>query len=310
MVDVNWDGIDDKTGYLFSFAKALSAAVKCSPFSEVAEDIITTSGFAFRMWVDAGELCPSATSIWDFECQKPWVENGGFICDYVGRYWDQDDIEEERRNQAIEIIRKSIDRGIPAISWDIDIPEWGLIINYTDEDKQFTTLSIKGEQGKMAYDLLGKREIPILSVLTVTGKTNKPRQDILNDTLKLATAHLRGEEWCENVKGLKAYPAFIAFFEDKFNMNLSWGLEYYLGTYGGLKLYAYKYFEKMQLAQLAELYKRVYENWQKAFEIKVSEDISDSKVRSKIVVLLNEAYTCEIQAFELMEEIVAGDSRS
>jgi hypothetical protein len=303
-LNVNWAGVEDRTGYLFSFAKSLSAVVKNSPYAEIAEDIIATSGFAFRMWVDAKHLCPSATSIWDFECQKPWTENGGLLCDYVGRYWGQDHIEEENRNKAIEMIRTSIDGGIPAVSWDIGLPEWGLITGYNDENKQFTTLSIKGDQGKMAYDLLGKREIPMLSVLTIVGRSQKQQQDILNDTLKLAVSHLRGEEWCENTKGLKAYPAFIAFFEEKFNPDLSWNMEYYLGTYGGLKLYACKYFEKMGLSQLTELYRSIYDNWKRAFEIKTSEDISDSGVRRKVVALLKEAYGYESEAVELMEGVI------
>lgn len=89
---ISWDGVQDSTGYLFSFAKALSTAVKYSPYSEKAEDIVATSGFAFRMWVSP-DLCPSATSIWGFDCQKSWVENGGLKCDYIGRYWDQKHIE-------------------------------------------------------------------------------------------------------------------------------------------------------------------------------------------------------------------------
>ena len=59
-LNVSWDGIDDKTCYLFSFAKSLSAATKNSPYSDLCEDIITTSGFSFRMWIDAASLCPSA----------------------------------------------------------------------------------------------------------------------------------------------------------------------------------------------------------------------------------------------------------
>jgi hypothetical protein len=51
----------------------------------------------------------------------------------------------------------------------------------------------------MPYALLGKRELPLLSVLTITGKTNKPQEDIIRDTMKLAVSHLRGEEWCEPI---------------------------------------------------------------------------------------------------------------
>ena len=41
--------------------------VRNSPYETYAEDIIAASGFAFRMWVDAGQLCPCATSIWEFK---------------------------------------------------------------------------------------------------------------------------------------------------------------------------------------------------------------------------------------------------
>jgi len=303
MVNLNvpWEGVADDTGYLFSFAKSLAAAVKSSPYKDLAEDIIATSGFAFRMWVDADQLCPSATSIWDFECQKPWVESGGILCDYAGRYWGQDDIEEERRNKALDIIRKSIDNGIPAVAWDIDIPEWGLVTGYDDENQQLATLSIRGDKGLMPYTLLGKREIPILSVLTITGRSDKAEDDILRDTLRLAATHLKGEEWCDNAKGLEAYPALIRFLEEKFIPEGSWSLEYSLGTYAALKRYAYQYFAKMNLTELAELYRKVYSNWLEAFRLKTGQDMCDPAIRGVVAELLREAHECEKKALAVME---------
>ena len=79
-LNITWGEIYDSTGYMFSLAKSLACAVKNSPWAEYAEDIVATSGFAFRMWVSA-DLCPSATSIWDFSRQKDGVENGGLTCD-------------------------------------------------------------------------------------------------------------------------------------------------------------------------------------------------------------------------------------
>lgn len=69
-LNVTWDGIQDPTGYLFSFAKSLSCAVKHSPWPEYAEDIVATSGFAFRMWVTPGFM-PVRTSIWESGCRSP-----------------------------------------------------------------------------------------------------------------------------------------------------------------------------------------------------------------------------------------------
>lgn len=297
-LNVTWEGITDTTGYLFSFAKALSCAVKNSPWAEYAEDIIATSGFAFRMWV-TDDLCPSATSVWSFDSQKQWVENGGLTCEYVGRYWEQDDIEEEKRLEAISIIKKSINDGIPVISWDIGVPEWGLIIGYDDAKQMFSVLAVNGE-GEMPYGVLGKRELPLLSVLTITGVSGKTQAETLNDTKRLVAEHLQGGEWCDNANGLGAYPALIKHFTGDFNPDISWNMEYFLGTYGGLKYYAWKYFEKSKQEQLAEMYKTVYDNWLKAFQIKSGEDVSDPVVRGKIASLLESAHALEIKVVDVV----------
>ena len=301
-LNITWEsGVMDTTGYLFSFAKSLGTVVKNSPYAKMAEDIIATSGFAFRMWV-AKDLCPSATSIWIFDDQKRWVENGGLICRYVGRYWGQEDIEEQKRLEALDIIKQSIDNNIPAVSWDIGVPEWGLITGYEDQTQKLATLAITGAENEMSYEKLGKRELPILSVLTIVGMKQKDPEQILKDTLKIASSHLNGEEWCDNAKGLAAYPALIKHFEEHFNPEISWNMEYYLGTYGALKYYAYKYFQKMGLTQLTTLYENIYNCWKEAYDIKRSEDINNVAVRDIIAGLLKTAYENEKKATRLMTD--------
>mgnify|MGYP000948416380 FL=1 len=298
-LSITWEGVNDTTGYLFSFAKSLSAAVKNSPYNELFEDIVATSGFAFRMWV-AADLCPSAMSTWAFNQQKPWVENGGLSCNYIERLWGQEDVEEERRLAAIEMIKSSIDDGIAVISWDIDVPEWGLVIGYDDRSQKLATLSITGVEGEMDYVQLGKRELPILNVLTITGKTNKSQEAIISDSLKLAKSHLNGEEWCNNAKGLEAYPELEKHFEGDFNPDISWNMEYYIGTYSALKWYAWRFFKKYGLTELARLYKTVFECWQKAFEIKKTTDMSVIDNRQAILQLLKTAEDCERAAVKLI----------
>jgi len=309
-LNITWDGIHDSTGYLFSLAKSLSCAVKNSPWPEYAEDIVATSGFAFRMWV-AADLCPSSTSIWSFDGQKPWVENGGLTCDYVGRYWDMDNVEEQKQLEAIANIKSSIDSGIPAVSWDIGIPEWGLITGYDDETQTFTTLPapVNHPAGTMPYDVLGKRELPLLSVLTVTGKSDKPQADILKDTIKLAVTHLKGGEWCDNAKGLEAYPALIRHFMPGVFTNengFAWNREYLLGTYGALKYYAWKYFEKSGQNDLAALYKDIHETWQKAFRWNATGESEEkgSVCGIDIAELLESAYKAETAAVEIMSGMI------
>ena len=299
-MNITWDGIYDSTGYLFSFAKALCCAVKNSPFAEAAEEIVASSGFAFRMWVSP-DLCPSATSMWQFDQQKNWVERGGISCQYIERMWGQEDVEEERRQEAVQLIRQSIDSGIPVISWDIVVCEWGLITGYDDESETFAVLPITGQEGEMAYSQLGKREIPILSVLAVTGKAEQSQEEIVRETLDIAKNHLLGNEWCENACGLAAYPALVKHLEsEEAEMACSWNMEYFLGTYAPLKWYAWKFFERHGLQELASLYHSVYENWQKAFETKKSLDLSDRQNRQAVAELLKQAEVGEKQAVDRM----------
>ena len=302
-VNVDFKGVYDSTSYLFSFAKCLCAAVYNSPYKDLSEDIIAASGFAFRMWADEKELCPSATSTWDFEMQKPWVENGGILCDYVGRYWEQNHIEKEKRLQAIDIIKKSIDSKAAAICWDISGCEWGVITGYDDEENKFLTLNVAGEEKELSYNLLGKGEIPILSVLTIIGMKKRKPEILINDTISLAVEHLEGKERCETVSGLRVYNVLCDFI-DKISIETSWNLEYYLGTYGALKYYAYKFFYKYNYTELDNLYENIYNCWLKAFKIKNGEDILLKSVKESIKDNLYKAFELENKALTLMKNMI------
>ncbi len=301
-LNVSWNGINDPTGYLFSFAKSLSCVVKNSPYTDIAEDIIATSGFAFRMWLNT-ELCPSALSIWDFGQQPIWLSSGGLESTFVSCCWQPENVLKEARLDTLPKIKTSIENGVPVIAWDIGVLEWGLITGYDEDKQKFATLSITGSTDDMDYSKLGNREMPMLNVVTITSKTNKKQEDIITDTLKLAKSHLLGEEWCDenNKKGLDVYPHLINFFVmDDTKYATCWNMEYYLGTYAALKWYAWKFFEKYKFVHLADLYKTVYDNWQKAFDLKKSIDITIEENRKAIAALLKQAEAYEREAINFM----------
>ena len=283
-LNVTFGGVMDTTGYLFSFAKCLNAAMRCGGYADLADDAIAASGFAFRMWVDEKELCPSATSIWDFKQQQTWVENAGLTCAYVERLWHEKAMEEERRKAALELIHQSIDNGFAPVAWDISGCEWGLMIGY--EEENLLTLKISGEEAVLPNEKLGQLEIPILSVLAVKGRKPKSSDQLVADTQKLAASHLKGEEWCENASGLAAYDALTGFVKEKLTENTAWNLEYMLGTYAALKWYAWQFFDKHGETELAQLYQTVHESWQAAFEKR--------KDSQRVVELLQNAKASEM----------------
>lgn len=299
-LSITWNETYDSTGYLFSFAKALSCAVKNSPYADLAEDIVATSGFAFRMWV-AADLCPSETSIWDFGGQPKWIKNGGLTVTHANCCWKPEKVLNDARNDVMPRIRESIDRGIPVVAWDIGVCEWGLITGYDDETQKLATLCINGKSGEMDYCKLGNREMPMLNVVTITGRTDRTQADIMAGTKELAKAHLNGKEWCDNAQGLAAYERLTAMFDSEDPALAScWGMEYTLGTFGALKWYAWKFFEKYGETELAEAYKTVYESWQKAFDLKKTADMSLAENCSAASELLKKAHECEKAALQMM----------
>lgn len=297
--------VTDPTGYLFSLSKCLSAVLHASPWADRADDSVAASGFAFRIWIDRNSLCPSATSIWSFASQKPWVENGGFACDYVERLWGQDAVEEERRLAAIAVIKTSIDHGTGAVAWDVSGCEWGVISGYDDEAGTFCSVKINGEEGTVPYEKLGCLEIPILSVLTVTGVTDKTKEEIYRGTKAIAAAHLRGEEWCDNAKGLEAFDALIHCVKT-LPEDAAWNVEYALGTYSALRWYAQDYFRKCLEEGYGDealfcLYRRSYAEWNLAWQALREGSFADAAVREKIAFHLQQAKQAETAALAILE---------
>ena len=296
-LNVSFDGTADPTGYLFSLVKCLSAALRCGGYAEFADDIVAASGFSFRMWA-APDLCPSETSIWEFAAQKRWVENGGLTCGYAERLWGQDDIEAERRETAIKLIRDSTDNGTAAVAWDISGCEWGLVTGYDDDTETFATLRINGQEDTVRYEKLGRLELPILSVLTVTGKAPKVPEQLVADTKALAKDHLLGNEWCDNAKGLTAYDTIMSYTGGADAE--AWKLMYTLGTYAALKSYAVRFFRKYNEDRLAERYETIYGCWKDAFDaVKATSSVSET-TRRLVISDLGKAKSEETVAVDEM----------
>jgi hypothetical protein len=301
-LSVTFEGTYDPTGYLFTFIKSLSAALRCSRYAAYADDIVSTSGFAFRIWVNP-VLCPSATSMWEFRKQQPWVASGGLNCDYIERMWGEDAIEEERRFSAVAMIKRSVDDGVAAVAWDISGCEWGLLIGYDDEKQEFAILKTNFKEDVLPYEKLGKIDIPILSALAVTGENGRDAGQIAADTLKIAASHLRGEEWAENPKGLAAYDTLISAIETQNAADAAWNIEYYLGMLASLRWYAWKYLEKSGFTRLAELYKTSHESLLAAFGLVTAAAKGDADAKAKIIAFVGAARDAEAAALAVMEAL-------
>ena len=97
--------------------------------------LMGSSAFAFRIFVN-DVMCPSAMSDFDFSAILPEIiEQSGYQAIYICRYWDENEKEELKREEAHSAIIEGVDRGVPAIVWDVADTEWGLVIGYNINKK-------------------------------------------------------------------------------------------------------------------------------------------------------------------------------
>jgi hypothetical protein len=166
------------------------------------------SGFAFRIFANK-VMCPSAMSVFDFSSILPQsVEQNGYHCNYISRYWGEAHIEKNKQQEAhIEIV-KAIDRNVPAIVWDIANVEWGLIIGYDEEKQIYDTLTNEGESHPLPYENLGHNGINILSVTIPDQKNRRTREEIIHNSLKTAIVHAEQKETFERSDYQDGLPAF------------------------------------------------------------------------------------------------------
>jgi hypothetical protein len=206
----------NEPGIRHSYIASLASAVQHVQGSLDPAWLMGATGFAFRTFINE-VLCPSAMSIFNWAKILPEaVEQSGYHCTYISRMWEEADRQEEGRQKAHAAILEAIERGTPAIAWDVADCEWGLIIGYDDELQSYRVLDHRGKHCTLNYEQLGQRAIKILSV-TIPGPANgRDRKQILHNALRTAVAHASQQEWTDRPKyenGLAAYEMWASALE-------------------------------------------------------------------------------------------------
>lgn len=127
----------------------------------------------------------------------------------------------EELTEALEAVQRSIDRGIPAIAWDLFVAEFGIVYGYDDE-QQLLSARDPIKDGTLPYAKLGRGQVSELFVMTIDPSAVRPdRKSLLKGALSLAVEHARSEEIISIPQpgvyknGLEAYDAWIQTFKDR-----------------------------------------------------------------------------------------------
>jgi hypothetical protein len=260
--DISWY-VDPKAkeqgepGIYHSYVTSLATALNYVEADFDPTWLMGTSAFAFRIFINE-IMCPSAMSIFDWSAILPQaIEQTGHDCIYVSRMWNEGDKEKEKKAEAHTAIVEGIDRGIPAVVWDVDDCEWGLIIGYDEKKRSYKTLTYRGKPSSLAFKKLGKNGIDVLSV-TIPGKPNqRSREKIVLNSLKAAVAHAEQKEWTDRPRyqnGLAAYDLWALLYErwamiveagkgNRIGDDILTHAAYYAGHHYSARCYARDYLE-------------------------------------------------------------------
>ncbi|NGQ96222.1 sigma-70 family RNA polymerase sigma factor [Brevibacillus sp. SYP-B805] len=116
--------------------------------------------------------------------------------------------------EALELIHRSIDQGVPVVSWDLFIPEFGIIYGYDDEQRLLMAADNCGHDKPIPFDHLGRGLIQELFVLALDRRAGEGGIDV-GGALDMILAHYRGEEPREPgcINGLDAYDAWCEAYQ-------------------------------------------------------------------------------------------------
>ncbi|ETT54702.1 hypothetical protein BK124_26500 [Paenibacillus amylolyticus] len=148
--------------------------------------------------------------------------------------------------QALSLIRYSIHRGIPAVVWDLNIPEFGLIYGYDDAARTlYGTDFIKS--GTIPYDHVGRGVNQEVFVLAAESD-GMIREMNLHAALTAVLAHYRGEDpysLPNTVSGVAAYAVWREALEyRRLEPN---GHAYNIAVLWDARRYASEFFKEISL---------------------------------------------------------------
>jgi hypothetical protein len=303
------------TWYLSSYTKAVLTAIQAQEGEVDQVWVAGASGAAFRIWAHH-ELCPSATSVFDWSLLPAGVENAGWNCDYHSRLWHEENVAQERQEAAHRAIVRALQEGKVPVCWDIGVPEWGVITGYDDEALEFSAINVFGEPVQLKYEELGRRAIPIMSVTIIHGPNGVNRKQAAVNSLKTAVDHAEQREWLERPEyqdGPAAYETWASALEKLADCGEQDTLSYYAGTYLAARYYARRYMDLVagmlddaeQLKAAASTYAEVEQHLIGVWEILSKEGQRSPSELREAAELLRKAKTAEETAIDCIKGYLA-----
>ncbi|QKG83831.1 sigma-70 family RNA polymerase sigma factor [Kroppenstedtia pulmonis] len=285
-------------------------------------DLMGYTGQAFRIQVhpeDVDVAGPTAY-LWKRVMEKG-LANIGVQMGYCGsEIPNYEPPSAQETMDAIRMIHRSVDRGVPVIGWDLFISEFGLIYGYDDEKEVLDAVDLEARRG-LPYDRLGRGKLKELALVTIDSRERVEPKAALRGALQMALEHGEGKEPAMPgyVQGTAAYASWAEAF--KSGSVDPFGNAYNAAVYSDARQFATHFLlmwsstcperqanpqEQLLLARAAACYAQVGEaltELRTLFPFPSGGDPADPGKAQAAVKLLEKAKEAETEGLHLLEEL-------
>jgi hypothetical protein len=201
-----------------SAAQAMWSAVKLAGKADLdLYEVMGFTGHAFRININPHDVCEAGPT--DYLWEKFFslgLNNLGFHTSYV-RSANMTPPTPDELTRGLKLVQKSIDRGIPAITWDLFVPDFGVLYGYNDE-KQELHGKDPTQDGTLPYEKLGRGQVGEMFVMILEEEIPVTPLSMIRGALEIAIDHAHRREHERDKpryqNGLAGYDAWIEAFEN------------------------------------------------------------------------------------------------
>jgi hypothetical protein len=183
---------ETRTPYIAAADAALRAA---GWWKEETWMLLGLTGFGFHVIADPG-TCPSSPTAYDWSgIHKHAVARIGIESTTIECVGDVGTFEERQAN-AIDLIKQSLDAGIPAVIRTFDYAEFAVVTGYDDDDQILHVIDITGDPDPILFANVGKPHgSPFLFAQIFTGRAEFDLAEAARASLEHGLRSWNAEGW-------------------------------------------------------------------------------------------------------------------
>jgi hypothetical protein len=241
-------------------------------------------------------------------------ENVGYRIDEVVAHKSQESFADKQK-EAWDLVRRSIDEGIPCYGWELEIPEFYVVLGYDDIGYHYSGPLCDLGRGPKPWQELGDTEIGVIEIFSVRPGQAADDAKTVKEALEFALEHA-GQKWVHSnyQAGIAGFDRWIEAVEN--GTADEHGMAYNTAVWAECRGFGAQFLREASgclngevsvlLEQASEQYGRVFQHLQivaDLFPFPPGNEIDDEERRNKAAVHLRNARDSEETGLELLEKI-------